>query len=147
MAGFGLGKVNEFAQRFDRNVVVDGNDQRHRTEVPHGHKSGVLVIGQLLHEVLQRRVGAVGADQNRVAIGHRLGSGVCPKHAIDTCPVFNNDGLAEGFRHLGCKSAPDLVCGAAGSKRHDGLDGFVGKRLRRRAHDPDRNRCNQKIFE
>jgi hypothetical protein len=91
LAGLGLGEVDELLQRLGRHVVVDGHHQRHRPHVAHRRERLVLVVGQLLHQELQRRIGAVGADEDGVAVGRRLGHGVGTQHAAGAGLVLDDD--------------------------------------------------------
>ena len=93
--GFGLGHVHKLFQILSRHFVVHSQNEGHRAHVTNGRKGGVLVIGQFLHQAFERGIGAVGANQNGVAIGSRFGHRIGAQHAVDAGFVFNHDGLSQ----------------------------------------------------
>jgi hypothetical protein len=66
-------------------------------------------------------------DEQRVAVGCRLGDLGGAQRSAGATDVVDDDGLAlELLRQRDTEVAGDLVGGTAGSKRHDDADGLVG---------------------
>ena len=125
-----LCQVDKLFQILNGYIVVNTHNEGHRAHITNRRKRGVLVVGQFLHQAFERCVGAVGTNENGVAIGSRFGYSVSTQHAIDASSVFNHDGLTQNFRHFLRKCSANLIGGAARCKGHDGLDGFIGVGLR-----------------
>ena len=97
LAGFLLGISDQFRHGFHRQRAVDGQHRARHGDVGHLAQVGARVVGQLLVE------GEVGGDragdgqQQRVAIGRRLGHIVGADDAAGAAFVFHHHGLSQPF--------------------------------------------------
>jgi hypothetical protein len=136
VAGLRLAQRHELLQVLHGHVVVHRDDERHRAQVRHGREGRVLVVRQRLLQVLERRVGAVGPDEDRVAVRCGLGHVGRAQHSVGAGLVVDDDRLAERLGHVVGERAGDLVGGAAGREGHDELD-----RLRRILREAGYRQC------
>ena len=87
-------------------------------------------VGERIERQLAIKAGrgrhAVVMDEDRVAVGLRLGDGVIADDESAAGPVLDDDGLAEFLRQLLRENARAIVGGAAGGLRDDELYGALG---------------------
>lgn len=126
LAGLRLGQRHQLghAVRGQRRV----GDQHQRRTADHADRleAPQRLVRQLR---LQRRVdreGGVRADQQRVAVGLRLGHGARADHRAGPGLVVHDDGLPEARREALGHDAGHGVGGAAGRVRHDERHGLLG---------------------
>ncbi len=115
-----LGEREQFLERMHRHGRIDGQhigaggDDAHRDEILHR-------IERLLVEPGIDRV-RDGNDQERVAVGRRLGGEVGADDTAGAAAVIDEDLLAQSLAELIGDDAADHVVAAAGRERDDHAD-------------------------
>ncbi len=137
LPGAGLGVGDQALDVGDGQVLVDRDRERRLRDQGHGDEILRDVVGHGLERHRRRGVRG-GAEQQRVAVGRRLGDGVAADHAAAAGLVVHDEGLAHLLAELLRKHAADGVERAArreGDHHPHGLAGvgLRGLRLRRGA--------------
>jgi hypothetical protein len=116
------GPVEELLDVARRHVRRHGDDQRSRREHRDRHQILVQAVGQLgvEHAVLHHR--AAGRDQQRVAVGRRLGYRVDADHGAGAGLVLHQHGGAELLRQLLGEQARIGIGQPAGREGHHDAD-------------------------
>ena len=147
LARIGAGVLDQLRQvlrrqrRMGEDEEREAPDQRDRREVRE------RVVRRVLAQGRHRRNRAVGAEEDRVAVGRRLDHGFPRDRAVGARPVVDDDRLAELLRQRRRKDAAYGVGQAAGGKLQDQADRLVRvRRLRqcaRRERRKDQRRGKQ----
>jgi hypothetical protein len=114
--------------------VIDGDEPAHRHEILD------RVIGQLGVEARVDDERDLRADQQRVAVGRRLGDVFGRDLVVGARPVLDDRLLAEALREALRELAPERIGDAAGRGRHHDGDGPRRKGLRVRERRKARER-------
>jgi len=99
------------------------SQQRHRQQVPVG------IVGQALVEVFVDRHRAISRNQQRMAVGGRLGDHLGADVAARAAAVFHHEGLPKRLLQALGKRAADDVGRRAGRVRNYDSDRLRGVRL------------------
>jgi hypothetical protein len=126
LAGIGLGMVDDLLHRFHRMFGVDRHDQRQLGDEDDRRKILHRVIRQAHVEVRPDTVGGDGIEQQRVAVGLRLGDVVRGDGAGCAAAVADDDRLAECIGKLAANEAGDEIGRATGRHRHHQRDDPAG---------------------
>src|SRR2546429_2540004 len=121
-------KIIDAERRADDQHLRRAGEKRDRREVL------VWVVRQRLVEMLVRRDRAIDADEQRVAVGWRVGHGLRADVAAGAGAVLHDERLAKRCLQLRAEQAPDDIRRRARWERHDELDRVRGIWLRRRGH-------------
>src|SRR5882757_6237536 len=124
LAWVGLAIGDQLGDRSDRYGRVD---EQHEGEAPNpGDRREVLyrVVGDTLIETWGRRMWAVRAHEQRMAIRCRPRDLSGPDGPIGSLLVLDHDGLLECCAERLRNSACDYVCSAPGAKWNDNRDWF-----------------------
>ena len=126
LPGLALAKSIDLLHRFHRMLGVDRHHQRQvgdeddRREILH------RVVRQAGVEVRADAVGGDGIQQQRVAVGRRLGDVVRRDGAAGAAAVADDDRLAQRIGQLAADQAGDEIRRAAGRHRHHQRDDLAG---------------------
>jgi CRP-like cAMP-binding protein len=131
LVGVGFRIVDEFLDRFDRQVVVDDEDEREGHNHPDRRKVAPRRIHRALFGGLADRHGAAGRGQQGVAVGRRVLDIGASQFAAGARLVVDNDRLAEAFAHLLADEARQDVDAAASGVGYHHVDRPIGLACRR----------------
>ena len=137
-AGLGLGELDQFLQRFDRKLRVDDHDVRRRTGEPDRREILDRIVRQLgikpRIDAVRRNVG----EQQRVAVGRRLGGQFRAEQPAGARTVVDDDLLVDLGADVLRQQPPHCVGRAADRLRDDDPDDLLLGILlsrNRRGHD------------
>ena len=121
-AGIGLGVFDQLLDRFGRNAGVNAQHQRvashprDRGEVLH------RIVADVLHQVGRRRMRAICAHEQRVAVRRRARDVKRRQRPVRARAVVDHDGLLERSAEVLSDHAGDRVGGAARPERNNHRD-------------------------
>ncbi len=141
-AGARLCARDEFGRRIDAERRRDHEHGRHPRHQADRHVILERIVGQILAEAGIDRDRADGGEEQRVAVGLRLGHGLRGDRAVGARLVLDDDGLAEISAHAFGQDTSDEVGVAAGREADHHADRAVGivLRLRRQERSGRRER-------
>ena len=117
-----LGERDDVGDRTRRQRRRDRHDQRELRQQDDRRKILHRIVGQVRIEMRADAVGRDRVEQQRVAVGVRLGDARGRRRAAGAAAIDDDDGLAERIGELGADHPRDEVGGAARRHRDDELD-------------------------
>ncbi|MHC2720714.1 hypothetical protein ACVMGE_003201 [Bradyrhizobium diazoefficiens] len=122
LTGLALGEVDEFLEIVGLDGGMHLEHQRRHRDGRDRQEILLPVIGIALVDLGREQHRAVGADEQRIAVGRRFRESLARDHAAGAGLVLDDEGLTELFLELVGDDARGAVDIAAGRIGHDQLD-------------------------